>query len=654
MQYLVGLNAAQKEAVLHTEGPLLIVAGAGTGKTRVLTHRILHLIKQGVAPESILAITFTNKAAKEMRERVAHLLGNSVMIDRPYQSFGTPFIGTFHSLGVAILKEHAEKIGRTRHFSIFDRDDSLSLIKKIQKELGIDPKQFAPSALLSLISRAKGEALTPERFREEKGLDYTNRIVFSVWERYREALIKEKAFDFDDLLLVTLELLKKHPDVLDAYRNRYHYLHVDEYQDTNVVQYEFVRLLSQPRGNICVVGDHDQCIYTWRSADLRNLSRFEEEFKGARVILLEENYRSTKTILSAANDAIKLNELRKEKVLYTNNKDGELIEVHGAIDGSAEARFIANRTKELIASGVPACEMAVLFRAHFLSRALEEAFLNAQVPYQVLGTRFFERKEVKDVISYIHAARNPDSPTHFARVVNVPTRGIGKTTLLRVLAGVEHELSATLVAKVNTFRALLVRIKNATETLAPSAVIAYILSESGLERELSAGTDDDHERLLNIKELASLAARYDGLTLGEGLDAFLEAAALASDQDSLQKEEVSVKLMTIHAAKGLEFEHVFITGLEKGLFPDERSELRGTPEEREEERRLFYVALTRAKHQAHLSYAAIRTIFGNANITMPSRFLSDIDPSLLSYDNAVGNGLPPGARELLTIDLDDL
>ncbi|MBP9771392.1 MAG: UvrD-helicase domain-containing protein [Candidatus Pacebacteria bacterium] len=654
MEYLSGLNAQQKEAVLHTEGPLLIVAGAGTGKTRVLTHRVLHLIKKGVLPESILAITFTNKAASEMRERVAKLLGTTIATEWPFFSANMPFVGTFHSLGVMILKQHAEAIGRTKHFSIFDRDDSLSLIKKIQKELGIDPKQFAPSALLSLISRAKGEALTPETFRETKAMDYTNRIVLAAWERYRDGLIKEKAFDFDDLLLATLELFKKHPQILESYRERFKYIHVDEYQDTNIVQYELIKMLAHPRNNICVVGDHDQCIYTWRSADLRNLQRFEEEFEGARVILLEENYRSTKTILSAANDAIKQNVFRKEKILYTNNKDGELIEVHGALDGSAEARFIVNRTKELLAGGTPAHEIAVLFRAHFLSRALEEAFLDAKVPYQVLGTRFFERKEIKDMISYIHAARNPDSPTHLSRVINVPARGIGKTTLLRVLANAEHELSASHKAKVDGFRSLLARIKQATETLTPSGVIAYILSESGLERELAGGNDDDHERLLNIKELASLAVRYDKLPENERLDAFLEAAALASDQDSLVREEASVKLMTIHAAKGLEFGHVFISGLEEGLFPDERSETRGTPEEREEERRLFYVALTRAKHQAHLSYASIRTIFGSANITVPSRFLNDIDPSLISFGNDFGRSNGDGPRELLTINLDDL
>lgn len=652
MEYLGGLNAAQKEAVLHTEGPLLIVAGAGTGKTRVLTHRILHLIRRGVAPESILAITFTNKAAREMRERVAALLGDSSIVDRPWSTFGAPFIGTFHSLGVSMLREHGHLIGYPKAFTIYDRDDCLSLVKRIQKELGIDPKAFAPSALLSLISRAKGEAMTFERFREERAADYTGRIIASVWERYQAELRKEKAFDFDDLLLTSLELLRKHPEALERYRGRYHYMHVDEYQDTNVVQYEFVKLLAQPKNNICVVGDHDQCIYTWRSADLRNLQRFEEEFAGARVILLEENYRSTKTILAAANDAIKMNELRKEKVLYTNNDDGAPIDVHGAIDGSSEARHVARRAKELIASGVPAHEIAVLFRAHFISRALEEAFLDLQVPYQVLGTRFFERKEIKDMISYIHAARNPESSIHLARVINVPARGIGKTTLLRVLGGFETELSASHKAKVDAFRALLARIAHAAETLAPSAVVAYILSESGLERELAGGTEDDHERLLNIKELASLASRYDKMPEGVGLEAFLEAAALASDQDSLESDEKTVKLMTIHAAKGLEFAHVFITGLEEGIFPDERHELRERPEEREEERRLFYVALTRAKHQAHLSYAAIRTIFGSANITMPSRFLSEIDPSLLALDN--GGAEPSGARELLTIDLDDL
>ncbi len=649
MRYLDGLNEQQKQAVLHTEGPLIIVAGAGTGKTRVLTHRILHLIHQGVLPESILAITFTNKAAREMEERLDVLLRESAVSDRPRET--RPFVGTFHSFGVSVLKQHGEKTGRTRFFSIYDRDDSLSLIKRIQKDLGMDPKSFSPSALLSLISRAKGEGLSPARYREEKGLDYTGRIVHSVWERYEEALTKEKAFDFDDLLLKTVELFRTHTDVLAHYQKRFSYIHVDEYQDTNVVQYELISLLSQARQNVCVVGDHDQCIYTWRSADLRNLSKFEEEFTNVRVILLEENYRSTKTILSAANDAIKLNDLRKEKNLYTKNADGAPIEVHASLDENNEARWVVERALELHREGLPFHDIAVLYRAHFQSRALEEAFLHAGVPYQVLGTRFFERKEVKDILAYIYAARNPDASAHTSRIINVPARGIGKTTLLRIISGKEHELSATHASKVALFRSLLARIKDASERLVPSELISYVLIESGIERELASGHDDDHERLLNIKELGSLASRYDRMPMGEGLEAFLETAALASEQDSLARDVDSVKLMTIHAAKGLEFEHVFITGLEEGLFPDERSAERGTPEEREEERRLFYVAITRAKKQVHLSYASIRKIFGTATVNMPSRFLTDIDPSLVDSGGDYDAG---GRRELLSIDLDDL
>lgn len=658
MKHLKGLNPAQKEAVLHTDGPLIIVAGAGTGKTRVLTRRILHLITQGVTPESILAITFTNKAAGEMRERVGELL--SEHLGEHSMGYGRgPFVGTFHSFGVTLLRENAVALGIPQRFTIFDRDDSLALIKRIQKDLGIDPKTMSPSSVLSVISRTKNEGSTLEEFRARRN-DYTGRTIATIWEHYIDGLRKEKAFDFDDLLVSAYTMLAKHPEILEKYRARFSHILIDEYQDTNVIQYELAKLLATPKNNICVVGDHDQCIYTWRSADLRNLSRFEEEFDGTRIILLEENYRSTKTILTAANDSIKQNAARKDKTLFTNNHAGELIELFIGANETHEARWIAHRAKELIESGVPSSEIAVLFRAHFQSRALEEAFLAENVSYQMVGTRFFERKEVKDVVSYIGAALNPDNTTNFVRVVNVPTRGIGKVSVARILTGQEDELSASHKEKLARFREILERIRDAASRLTPSEFVLFVMRESGIERELMSEGDDGMERLLNIKELASLASRYDNYPPDDRLNMFLDAVSLASDQDSMEKSERSIKLMTIHAAKGLEFDHVFIAGLEEGLFPSDRSEERATAEEREEERRLFYVAITRAKKQAHLSYAAVRTVFGSTNINIPSRFITEMDDALI----APAEGAAPfgagyrkesgGKRELLTIDWDEM
>ncbi len=630
MKYLLGLNQEQRRAVEHTGGPLMIIAGAGTGKTRVITHRIVHLIAGGTLPSNILAVTFTNKAAQEMRDRVRILLTqhlpHSLIHDVP--GYG-PFIGTFHSLGVRILRENARKTERAQHFSIFDRDDSISLIKHILKDLAMDPKKYSPGMILSLISRQKGEGFSLNAFKEERVSDFFSQIIASVWERYDASLTRENAFDFDDLLLKTVELLSQHPEVKKQYQNMWSHIHVDEYQDTNMVQYKLIRLLSEGNDNVCVVGDHDQCIYTWRSADIRNLSRFEEDYYHPTIILLEENYRSTQNILSAANESIRLNIFRKDKELFTKEPAGEKIHLYTALDETDEAYHVAQTAQNLIHDGVSPQDIAILFRANFQSRALEEAFLSLSVPYQVLGVRFFERKEVKDVLSYIHASFNLQSSVHLTRVINVPSRGIGKATILKVLAGQEYTLSASMREKVRTFTNLLERIKEKALHAKPSETIKYILKETGLEHELSVGGDEDLERLGNIKELATLAARYDALPVPEGIHTFLEEATLASDQDALKKDEKSVKLMTIHAAKGLEFDHVCIVGLEEGLFPSERSEMRETPEEREEERRLFYVALTRARKQLHLSYAHIRTIFGSARVNIPSRFIADIAPELM-------------------------
>ena len=474
-------------------------------------------------------------------------------------------------------------------------------------------------------------------------------MIASVWQRYEEKLRKEQAFDFDDLLLQTVLLFEKHPDIAKGYRDLWRHIHVDEYQDTNIIQYRLIQLLAGPERNICVVGDHDQCIYTWRSADMRNMKRFEEAFPDVKIVTLEENYRSTQHILTAANQSIRLNTHRKEKELFTKGPEGERLKLYSAIDGADEARYVAEKAEEYIRQGIPAGEIAVLFRANFLSRVLEEAFLAAKIPYQIVGTRFFERKEVKDMLSYIHASLNEAGATHLTRIINVPTRGIGKATLLKVLAGGERELPAGMQRKVADFKMLLQRIRETAIREKPSETIKYILRESGLEKELKNGTDDEQERLANIKELVSLASRYDGFPPEEGILMLLEEASLISDQDTLKATEETVKLMTIHAAKGLEFENVFIVGLEEGLFPNERSEMRETPEEREEERRLFYVALTRAKKIAHLSYAHIRTIFGSATVNIPSRFISDIDEKLIE-DITPQDEWVPGKKGLLDID----
>lgn len=630
MDYLKELNERQREAVLHTEGPLLILAGAGTGKTSVITHRILHLIKSGVSPERILAVTFTNKAAGEMRERLQTMLRTYDLphLPRGEQSEKTlPYVSTFHSFGVRLLRENARAASVHSRFSIFDRSDSLKAVKDAMRETGIDIKQFEPRKILSAISRQKGDSITLSLYQVEAGGDYYRGIVLRVWEIYEATLKKETALDFDDLLLKTAWLLEENKKLRTHYQNRFHYLHIDEYQDTNRVQYTIARLLAGERANICVVGDIDQTIYSWRGADLENLLTFETVYPKAKVILLEQNYRSTKTILDASNTIIEKNVRRKPKRLFTKNRTGEKITLAGLSDETEESFFVATSAKTYIDQGIPPCEIAVLYRANFQSRALEETFLSLEIPYQVLGVRFFERKEVRDILSFIRRARNNNAQSDMIRIINVPPRGIGKVTLLKMITQKEETLPQGSREKVADFRALLVRIEEATRTKLPSETIKFIVKETGLEKALRAGSEDDLERLENIRELATLATRYDTLPPEEGIEQLLEDAALASDQDELRDDKNAVRLMTVHAAKGLEFDYVFITGLEEGLFPhrtlsDERSD-------DEEERRLFYVALTRARKKVLLSFAEARTIFGSREISSPSEFITDIDAELI-------------------------
>jgi len=1022
MRYLDSLNEKQKEAVLHTDGPLLIVAGAGAGKTKTLTHRIIHLIHQGINPESILAVTFTNKAAKEMKERVMGLLGERESGNAPELRSGAPFVSTFHSLGVYIIKENSHLIGLNKYFTIIDENDALSIIKTIMKNRDIDPKQHEPRKIKSIISKSKGDFITIESYSESANNGFQS-IVAMIWRDYEAQLKKEKALDFDDLLLQTVLILKKYPEIKQHYREKWKYIHIDEYQDTNEVQYEMTKLLVGKDENICVVGDTDQClakstkikmadntlksigsikkgdlvlsnygsgdfrearvirkkeikykgnlikietksgntlistpdhthfagyrlgitpqlylnylmykkdigwrvgttsiytngqkksvvgfiqrsnqehadatwviathktqqearmqeyifslkyqlptipftprkglstngyvhdkialnkifssfntersalkllfdiglsqehphhkpqthnsnrrninitlcadrrgknpmhlismfgnddigknkleslgfsirevkkstrnwrfetvradygetcllatkiasvfpdanlifrarlggdkinlkdnnslpqiparaimpgmalfiqggydtvskistiknckekvydidiekthnfiangiithncIYTWRGANIKNMLHFEKDYPHTKIVMLEQNYRSTKNIIEAANSVIEKNIYRVPKILFTENRKGEEITVCEAYDEQSEANFVATKIDELLKNNNPE-DIAVLYRANFQSRVLEEALLDKQIPYQVLGIKFFERKEIKDVLSYVRAAFNQESLSDIKRIINIPARGIGKTTIAKLFAGATNDLPKGMQIKIQKFYELLDDIKLYIGEHKPSESIKYVIEKSGLKEELSHGTSDEQERLENMMELVTLAIKYDdiggesGLPAQAGMEKLLEDASLSSDQDTLmhpirnhegsQGPSVSngagktkgVKLMTVHASKGLEFKYVFITGLEQDLFPHTAGNSR-TKEDNEEERRLFYVAITRAREKLFLTYASLRTIFGMKQVNTPSEFIYDIPEHLTNFEQS--------------------
>lgn len=636
MDHLEGLNEAQKNAVLTTEGPLLVLAGAGSGKTRVITHRIIHLILQGVPPERILAVTFTNKAAKEMRERALQLIAKHQAGERASES-GSPLVTTFHALGVRMLREHHEVFGLKKQFTIYDRGDSLSAIKKAMEQTGHDPKQFEPRRILSMISRAKGDALTQTAYASD-AKSYPERVAAAVWAPYDVILKEAHALDFDDLLAKTLSMLKSHPPILEEYRARFTYVHVDEYQDTNRVQYEIARLIVGDRANLCVVGDVDQNIYSWRGADIKNILQFERHFPTAKIILLEENYRSTQTIIEASNDIIEKNINRPLKKVFTKNHEGELISLYAAMGGQEEAEHVALTAKDLIKNGSFPSDIAILFRTNFQSRALEEAFINYDVPYQMIGTKFFERKEIKDVLSFLRFALNQDSSADMVRVINTPPRGIGKVTLLKIVEGKIADLPKKTQEKVSAFFALIEDIATYAKEHPVHETITFIMKKTGMEDEYKTSGEEGLERLENIRELVTLGTKYVEYSPEEAMEHLLEDSALGSDQDEMkEKEELdAVRLMTIHASKGLEFPYVFITGLEEGLFPHER--LGSDEVDTEEERRLFYVALTRAQKKVFLSYAHIRTIFGSQRVNSPSSFLRDIRSELLESENPEESG----------------
>ncbi len=632
--FLTGLNDAQRKAVITTEGPLLILAGAGAGKTKTVTHRIGHLLTKRVRGENILAITFTNKAATEMRERMKKILEKNKNLSLG----GDPCMKTFHSLGVFLLRKFGAYGGKSRSFSILDDGDTLSLIKEALLSFGYDPKQHDPRGIKNTISRAVNAGQTKEELLTSA--NPSHRMAGQIWGRYVAQKEKDETLDFDDLLSQTCEMLEKREEVLSWCHNTWHYIHIDEYQDTNEIQYRIATLLAKDKKNICVVGDSDQSIYSWRGANIKNILEFEKEYPEAEIVILEENYRSTKTVLEAANETIKKNRHRKEKNLFTNKEYGEKISLYSAYDENDEARYIVERAIEEMDKGALPDEICVLYRTNFQSRVLESAFLDAHIPYQLLGVRFFERKEIKDILSYIRLILNPSSRLDLKRVINTPARGIGKVTLEKFFTEGLSGLSGKALISVTKFFDTMSGIREYAEQVKPSDVIRKIIEEVKLI-ESYANEPDGEERIENLKELVTLSLAYDHKEGVSGLESLVEDATLMSDQDNLVKsgkekgESKGVKLMTVHAAKGLEFDIVFIAGLEQGLFPHERDRgLSGA--DAEEERRLMYVALTRARKKLYLSYASMRTIYGARDFRLPSEFVLDIPDELIERETREG------------------
>ncbi|MCT4542370.1 MAG: DNA helicase PcrA [Vallitalea sp.] len=633
------LNPMQKKAVLHTEGPLLILAGAGSGKTRVLTHRIAYLIEEEhVSPWNILAITFTNKAAKEMRERVDNLIGSGSE---------DIWVSTFHSTCVRILRRHIDKIGYDRYFTIYDTDDQKKLIRECMKQLNIDPKQFKEKSILGSISSAKDKLLSPKQF-EKQAYDYRDQVVSKVYTMYQERLKKNNALDFDDLLVKTVELFKLCPDVLSYYQEKFKYIMVDEYQDTNHVQYIFVGLLASKYRNLCVVGDDDQSIYRFRGADIKNILDFEKDFSNAMVIKLEQNYRSTKNILDAANQVISNNYSRKNKTLFTDNEEGDLINYRHLQNEHAEAEFIASE----IINGIETekkefKDFAVLYRTNAQSRVIEERFIINNIPYKIVGgTSFYQRKEIKDILAYLKTINNSIDDIAVKRIINVPRRGIGQTTINKVenyaynndvnffnaLCQVSEIPNMTRSAKkvesfTNFIRTLRVEMKSMTLVELTNEVI----ERTGYVKELEAeGTEDAFGRIDNIGELISKLTEYENNVEEPTLNGFLEEVALIADIDNYNEESNVVILMTMHSAKGLEFPWVFISGMEDGLFPSYMSISSGEMEDVEEERRLCYVGITRAKQKLYLLGTRSRMVRGMTQYNQVSRFINEINKDLFS------------------------
>ncbi len=641
MDILAGLNEPQREAVCHTEGPLLILAGAGSGKTRVLTHRIAYLLSKGVAPWQILAVTFTNKAAQEMRERVSKIVGPGAE---------AIWVSTFHTACVRILRSEIEALGYNRNFVIFDSQDQGTIVKNILKEMNLSDKSYAPKALLSSISGAKNELIGVEAYAR-KADDHWSNTVAEVYKRYQQKLRQNNGLDFDDLIMITVRLFREQPEVLEKYQQKFRYIMVDEYQDTNHAQYVMVNLLAKQYQNLCVVGDDDQSIYSFRSADIRNILEFERDFPQTHVIKLEQNYRSTQNILLAANEVIKNNRGRREKRLWTENRAGDKILLFRADDERAEAWFVVDELKRLHdEEGYKYNDFALLYRTNAQSRSFEEALIQRGLPYRVIGgLRFYERKEIKDILAYLRLVYNPSDRVSLGRVINVPKRGIGDASYERflfflddnqysVMEGAAHleeipSLTARALKPLSGFFSLLRGWVEQREVLGVKELAELILKESAYLQELRAeNTIESQGRLENLDEFISLTVEFERNSDDKSLAAFLETVALVADVDNYEADAETVVLMTLHSAKGLEFPIVFLVGLEEGIFPHSRALLENR--ELEEERRLCYVGITRAQRRLYVTHANLRTVYGSTNVAAPSRFLLELPREILA--NAKG------------------
>lgn len=636
------LNPEQRLAVTSTEGPLLVLAGAGSGKTRVLTYRVAHLIENGVPAWSILAITFTNKAAREMRERVQRLSGASA---------DDAWVMTFHSCCARILRRDIEKLGFRREFVIYDDDDQMTLIKRILKQLDINDKNYPPRSVKAVISDAKNRMLSPEEWYKDNN-DMRSKAYYRAYAEYEKQLQSNNALDFDDLILKTLILFSEHPPVLESYQRRFSYILVDEYQDTNMAQYMLIKLLAGDKKNVCVVGDDDQSIYGWRGADIRNILEFEKDYGGCPVVKLEQNYRSTSNILDAANQVIAHNTGRKEKALWTEKDAGEKIRLYHALDERDEAAWVSDGIQALNRKGVSLGDIAVLYRTNAQSRVLEEALVRRGIKYGVYGgLKFYDRKEVKDVLAYLRILINPDDDVSLRRIINEPRRGIGDATVDAIAAYAEKNglsmanavleadeigLSARAVNAVKGFGDMLMELTSEMLDVSCAELITTLIDKTGILKQYQNSKDDeDINRVDNIKELVSAVTEYDKQNPEDGILGFLENVALITDTDSMEEKTSFVTLMTLHSAKGLEFPAVFLTGLEEGIFPISRSLF--DEEQMEEERRLMYVGITRAKRLLFLSHANTRMLFNARQSNELSRFVSEI-PQRILEDNRMRAG----------------
>ena len=622
---LNNLNKEQQEAVLHDKGPMLVLAGAGSGKTKVLTNRIANLIENGVSPANILAITFTNKAAKEMKGRVYNLIGP----DANYIQ-----ISTFHSLGLKIIKENHEFLGYDKNFIILDSDDTLTVVKKLMKDLNMNPKYYNARDLRNKISSAKNELITPEKM---KRIEFDEKIV-TLYKKYCEKLKIGNSVDFDDLLVLPIKLFKLSENILEYYQEKYKYVLIDEYQDTNEAQYVFSKLLCQKYRNIFVVGDNDQAIYAFRGANYKNILNFEKDYPDCKTIMLEKNYRSTQTILNAANSVIKHNKLRKDKKLWSSNDIGEKVKYIKTDDEKAEGNFVTTEIKKLKEKGVEYDDIAILYRTNAQSRAIEEEMLKANIPYRIVGSfYFYNRKEIKDLLCYLRLINNPNDDISLMRVINIPKRGIGNVTIGKLVEKAEKNETSLFEAidsgKELQFKNIINNIIEESKNLSLTEMVETILDKTGIREELKKDKTLESEiRLENLEEFKSITMNYEN-EFGEiSLDDFLNEISLVADVSEHTDGTNKVSLMTVHSVKGLEFDYVFIIGMEEGIFPHFNSIMEGTNDSIEEERRLCYVAITRAKKDLWIINTKKRTLYGQTQVNPPSRFIDEIDSKYLKVE----------------------